>query len=146
MHAMRAMVRLAAILWVAVLAIVAASGVRAAELVMVEHPGCPWCVRWHAEIGPAYPNTPEGRRAPLRRLQISDAPRSGIRFASPLNVSPTFVLVERNVEVGRIIGYPGADFFWGLLDELLRKLPSDRPATERLRETRAPALGNFATN
>ena len=33
----------------------------AADLVMVEEPGCPWCARWTAEIGPIYPKTAEGR-------------------------------------------------------------------------------------
>jgi hypothetical protein len=95
----------------------------AAELVMVEQPGCPWCARWHAEIGPVYPNTAEGRRAPLRRMLMSDVPASGIRFAQPVTVSPTFVLIENGQEIGRITGYPGPDFFWGLLSELLLRLP-----------------------
>jgi len=95
----------------------------AAELVMVEQPGCPWCARWHAEIGPVYPNTAEGRRAPLRRMLMSDVPASDIRLAQPVTVSPTFVLIENGQEIGRITGYPGPDFFWGLLSELLLRLP-----------------------
>ncbi len=36
---------------------------------------------------------------------------------------PTFVLIDEGKEVGRIEGYPGEDFFWGMLGKLLEKLP-----------------------
>ncbi len=98
------------------------SAARAAELIMFEEQGCPWCERWRKEIGVAYPSTPEGKRAPLRRIDISQARASGVQLASPVVVSPTFVLADKGREIGRIIGYPGADFFWGLLAELLVKL------------------------
>jgi hypothetical protein len=39
-----------------------------------------------------------------------------------VSFSPTFVLVEQGREIGRITGYPGADFFWGMLAELIQKL------------------------
>lgn len=94
----------------------------AAELFMFEESGCPWCRRWHAEVGIAYPKTPEGQRAPLRRLELHAARPAGVTFAKPVTVSPTFVLVEDGREVDRITGYPGADFFWGLLGEMLGKL------------------------
>lgn len=94
----------------------------AAELLMLEDRGCPWCERWRREIGVAYPKTTEGRRAPLRTIERSRAPESGIAFAVPVVVSPTFVLVEEGREVGRITGYPGSDFFWGMLGELLERL------------------------
>ena len=44
----------------------------AAELLMLERPGCLWCARFNAEIAPAYPKTEEGRIAPLRRFDITD--------------------------------------------------------------------------
>jgi hypothetical protein len=39
--------------------------------------------------------------------------------------TPTFVLVDRGREIGRIVGYPGEDFFWELLAGLIKKLPSN---------------------
>jgi len=111
------MLRLIAVFW---LLLIAAPS-RGAELLMFEERGCPWCARWHAEIGPAYPNTDEGRRAPLRRLDIHAPRPEGIALGPPLRLTPTFVLVERGREVGRITGYPGQDFFWGLLGELLAR-------------------------
>lgn len=101
-----------------------ASAQVAVELYMFEEAGCPWCARWHREVGSAYARSEEGRRAPLRRVHIAEAPRTGVRLATAVTVTPTFVLVDRGNEVGRITGYPGADFFWGLLGELMVRLPT----------------------
>lgn len=94
----------------------------AAELVMFEEAGCVWCRKWHAEIGPGYPRTDEGRKAPLRRHDIRKGMPAGIQLDKPVTMTPTFVLVEDGVELGRILGYPGPDFFYPLLGELLRRL------------------------
>ncbi|SDO45887.1 hypothetical protein SAMN05216196_105369 [Lutimaribacter pacificus] len=91
----------------------------AAELIMVERDGCQYCIAWKKDIGPAYPNTEMGRYAPLRMVDISDAPPEGVEFASRVIFTPTFVLVEDGRELGRIEGHPGEDFFWGLLHRLL---------------------------
>lgn len=94
----------------------------AAELVMAEEPGCPWCRRWNEEVGVIYHKTPEGKLAPLRRVNIHDpvpADLAGIEFGA---FTPTFILVDDGVEIGRIRGYPGEEFFWGLLGELLEGL------------------------
>ena len=89
---------------------------------MFELAGCPWCKMWHREVGQGYPSSEEGRRAPLRIIDIKSPLPGGLVLAKPVTSSPTFVLIENNQEVGRITGYPGAEFFWPLLDELLAKL------------------------
>ena len=103
------------------------AGALAAELLMFDDPGCVWCRRWNAEIGPSYPRTPEGRQAPLRRIHIRDQAKAGVALARPVDATPTFVLVENGQEVGRIAGYPGSDFFYPMLEELLRRIPSPAP-------------------
>lgn len=97
---------------------------RAAELVMVEQPGCEWCEAWDKEIGGVYYKTPEGRIAPLRRVNIHDRLPRNLAFIDGLVYTPTFVLVDQGREIGRIRGYPGEDFFWGLLQQLLDRLPA----------------------
>ena len=92
---------------------------RAVELVMVEQAGCIYCARWDAEIAPAYPNTAEGRFAPLRRVDLRAIPPE-LETARRVLFTPTFLLVEDNRELARLEGYPGDQFFWPLLDELLR--------------------------
>jgi len=106
----------------AVLAVVAQA--RAAELVMMEQPGCPWCARFDAEISPAYPKTPEGHIAPLRRVDITGTWPADLQGIAPAHFTPTFVLIDKGSEVARMRGYPGDQFFWFLLDEMLKKLPA----------------------
>ena len=121
---MRAIRSLLLGLWLLPLSLAA----QAAELVMFTDPGCPWCAAFEREIGPVYPKTEEGRRAPLRRVDIRDRPPE-LAWIEGVRMTPTFVLVEGDREVGRITGYPGPDFFFGLLGNLLAKL--DRPRAGR---------------
>lgn len=113
-----------------------ASAVDAAELVMYRRAGCPWCALWDREIGPIYPKTDIGHRVPLRMVDLDRNDNSGVRTRSPIRYTPTFVLVENGQEVGRIEGYPGDAFFWGLLERLLEQLPSQSP-----KGASAPASG-----
>lgn len=108
---------------VAVLPDVAAAG--ELELLMFEQPGCIYCAAWNAEVAPEYPLTEEGRAAPLRRLQLRDPLPEGLELVAPPVFTPTFVLVEDGVESGRIAGYPGEDFFWPLLGQLIAGAAQD---------------------
>jgi hypothetical protein len=95
--------------------------VRAAELIMVEQRGCLYCKMWHEDVGPEeYSRTAEGAFAPLRRIDLHAPRPEDIAFASPLRITPTFVLVDEGRELARMEGYPGEDFFWGLLDRMLK--------------------------
>lgn len=89
------------------------------RLVMVEEVGCVWCARWNTEISGIYPKTGEGRAAPLMRLDIHAARSPRLEFASKLRFTPTFVLMVDDKEVSRLEGYPGEDFFWGILAQML---------------------------
>ena len=96
------------------------------ELIMFETEGCIWCKKWHEDIGSLYSRTKEGKIAPLRQIQMIEDFQDQFNLNAPVTVSPTFVLVAENNEVGRIIGYPGDEFFWFLLSELLEKYRSLR--------------------
>ncbi len=93
----------------------------AAELVMVEEPGCVWCAQWERDLGDIYPKTAEGRFAPLSKigLRATRGEDLGFDLTRPVSFTPTFLLVENGAEVARIEGYPGEDFFWGLLEKML---------------------------
>lgn len=90
-------------------------------LVMFEQQGCPYCAAWNRDVAPTYSKTSEGQAAPLYRRDIHDPIPPGMKLTSPPQFTPTFVLLDDGREVGRIQGYPGADFFWALLDGLLKK-------------------------
>ena len=107
--------------------VVLASAADAAELLMYRRAGCPWCATWDREIGPIYPKTDIGRRVPLRMVDLDRGDTPAVRTRSPVRYTPTFVLVENGQEVGRIEGYPGDAFFWGLLEQLVEQLPSQPP-------------------
>jgi thioredoxin-related protein len=100
------------------------TGVR---LIMMEEAGCTWCERWLAEIGEIYHLTPEGRRAPLRRIDVHEPIPVDLAHLRLAYFTPTFVLVNDGQEIGRIKGYPGEDLFWMLLGELLNKLEPSGP-------------------
>ena len=99
------------------------SSLGAAELIMIEQEHCPWCEAWNEEIGHIYSKTEEGKRAPLRRIDIHGDLPSDLATIKRGNFTPTFVLWENGKEISRIRGYPGDEFFWYLLGQMLDKLP-----------------------
>ena len=96
----------------------------AAQLVMVEEQHCPYCERFNAEIAPIYPKTAEGKLAPLRRIDIADGWPEDLSNIKSETLTPTFILIEDNKEIGRLYGYQGDEFFWFLLGQLFEKLES----------------------
>ena len=97
-------------------------------LLMAEQDGCHWCAKWDEEIAPKYPKTAEGKAAPLRRYDLlGQAPE--VEFDRRVRYTPTFILVRDGVELARIEGYPGEDFFWGLLEGLLDEAGVDMDKT-----------------
>ena len=92
----------------------------ALELVMFEANDCPYCRQWHEEIGGAYPRTEEGKRAPLRVVDLHGVRPVDLEGIAGVVFTPTFVLLRDGAEIGRIAGYPGDHFFWPMLAELLK--------------------------
>lgn len=108
---------------VAVLAALALSYAKAGatELVIFERTGCGWCARFNKEIAPIYMKTDEGRMAPLRRIELDQTRPADLAAIDPGAFTPTFVVVDEGREIGRIRGYPGDAFFYGLLDRILAR-------------------------
>lgn len=111
----------------------AVSPARAAELIMFERVGCPWCEAFDREIAPIYPKTASGQRAPLRRVDIHGKLPPDLAFVEVERITPVFVLVDNGRELGRIRGYPGDANFWGLFDAMVERTlspPVPRPAVQ----------------
>ena len=94
-----------------------------AELVMIERPNCKWCEVWEKEVGVVYKLTPQGKRAPIRRLTLKTLRESSVQPIRPVTFTPTFILLSKQQEIGRITGYLGEDHFWALLGDILKRLP-----------------------
>ena len=94
------------------------------RLLMVEAPGCPYCHRFNRDVAPGYANSDIGAHVPLVRMQLRGPIPDGITLNSRPALTPTFILLGADgVELDRLIGYPGVDFFWGYLERMLRNLP-----------------------
>src|ERR1043165_7647889 len=125
------------------LSLLLSPAVHAAELIVFEQKGCLWCQRFDREIAPAYARTAEGKRAPLRRVDIAKPLPDDLSFITRERFTPVFVLVENGAEFGRIRGYPGETFFWGLLANLIERLDRGDPAPAPANPA-APAGATFA--
>jgi thioredoxin-related protein len=126
-----------ALMLIVLLAIASGSTAAAAmELVMFRRAGCPWCAAWDREVGPVYPKTALGQRLPVRFVDLDRDQGAVAGLKSPVRYTPTFVVFDGGREIGRIEGYPGQDFFWGLLDNAVPK-GAQEPAREPAQEPTA---------
>ncbi len=100
-----------------------ATPLSAAELVLFEFDGCLWCEQWKADVGSYYAETAEGKAAPLRVVDLFDKRPAHLRQIRPVSATPTFVLVEKGREVGRITGYTDAKSFWTDFGKMLTAKP-----------------------
>ncbi|CCD98181.1 thioredoxin [Bradyrhizobium sp. STM 3809] len=111
--------RLATLAPAAIALLCLSSPLLASELVMFERPGCGWCARFNAEIAPIYAKTDEGRALPLRRVDLTQKLPADLAGIDPGAFTPTFVVLDQGHEIGRIRGYPGDAFFFGLLGRII---------------------------
>jgi hypothetical protein len=88
------------------------------SLIMVDDPNCSYCRKFEAEIGGRYPKMAQGRFAPLFKVRRKSPELA--RF-NPVIYTPTFLVIRGTEELGRITGYPGAEYFFSELDPLLAK-------------------------
>lgn len=118
----------------AALAGLASLPAQAAQMLVLEQPGCPYCAKFEKEIAPIWDKTDEGKKAELRRVDITKDWPEDIEFVDRTRLTPTFVLIDEGKELGRLRGYPGDQYFWYLIDDLLAKLP-EKPANDQAVES-----------
>ena len=70
---------------------------------------------WERDVGSLYGDTEYAKKAPLIKIDISLFSKQFPDVTQNVSVTPTFVLMSENDEVGRIVGYQNRDmFFWAL--------------------------------
>ena len=93
---------------------------------MIDDTGCPYCELWEEEVGYKYSKTEEGKLAPLIRHHYGSTLPSEILLNSEPIFTPTFILLQNNIEKYRFEGYLGEEFFWSFLNEYLEKIASSK--------------------
>lgn len=97
----------------------AAPALRGRALLVIEAPRCPFCAAFRREVLPGYAAHPLGRAAPLTPVPIDGPWPDGLALASAPRASPTFILLENRMEIGRFEGYENPETFWRALGALL---------------------------
>lgn len=119
----------------------------AAELVMFDGKWCGRCKQFLAEVAPVYHTTPPGKAMPLRVVDLQQT-RPWFRISAPIEGTPTFVLVDKGAEIGRITGYTTREAFiqqaYALMG-LLQRAPLPRARPPRSRDVHAAARNGPAT-
>ena len=87
------------------------------QLVMITSSHCPWCEAFEDDVGKGYDRTEEALIYPLRRHDFYEPMPDDLAHLTPATMTPTFIVVRDGAEVGRIIGYPGAELFWWRISE-----------------------------
>ena len=87
------------------------------QLVMITSSHCPWCEAFEDDVGKSYDLTEEALIYPLRRHDFYKAMPDDLAHLTPATMTPTFIVMRNGAEVGRIIGYPGAELFWWRISE-----------------------------
>ncbi|WP_323036792.1 hypothetical protein [Pararhodobacter sp.] len=89
------------------------------RLLMIEQVGCYVCEAFNRDIAPIYEASPEGEVAPLIHADLRGPLPDGVTLHSRPFVTPTFILLDQNgTEIGRLLGFPGEDFFWPYINEM----------------------------
>ena len=85
------------------------------RLIYVFSEQCAFCKAWERDVGRLYGDTEYAKKAPLFKMEISLFSEHFTDVTPNVSVTPTFILMSGNDEVGRIVGYQNRDmFFWAL--------------------------------
>jgi hypothetical protein len=89
------------------------------RLMMVTEPACLFCRAWRAEIGPGFANSTIGRAAPLFEVDLNGPYPDGLALARRPRLTPSFILLHKGAEVGRIEGYVGQQHFYPVVEQMM---------------------------
>ncbi|MEE2859738.1 MAG: SoxS protein [Pseudomonadota bacterium] len=95
------------------------------QLMMVQSPYCHFCRAWKTEIGPGFATSAAGRTAPLFEVDVDGPFPDGLALDRRPRITPSFILLDRGVEVGRVEGYVGQRYFYPVLQEMMQRAGID---------------------
>ncbi len=91
------------------------------ELIVFETETCVHCKKFRQDILPRYRLASKVRHLPIIFVNLKQDKGRRAQLKAPVTMVPTFVLVRRGREVGRIAGYTGTSYFFLLLQKILLK-------------------------
>ncbi|WP_245894656.1 SoxS protein [Paracoccus indicus] len=97
------------------------------RLMMVSESDCEFCREWRSQIAPGFARSGAGRRAPLFEVDLNGPYPDGLALAGRPRVTPSFILLDRGSELGRIEGYVGAQDFYPVLERMMAGAGVDVP-------------------
>ena len=97
------------------------------RLMMISESGCEFCREWRSQIAPGFARSGAGRRAPLFEVDLNGPYPDGLALAGRPRVTPSFILLDRGSELGRIEGYVGAQDFYPVLERMMAGAGVDVP-------------------
>ena len=90
------------------------------EIVVFETENCIYCELFRRDVLPRYMRSPRARSVTIRFADAHRAATAGQLLKEPIVVVPTFILVRRGREVGRITGYTGPSPFFQMVGRLIK--------------------------
>lgn len=88
----------------------------AAELVIYKSNHCEVSQRFLSEAASEYGMTRAGKVFPLRQVDIDSELNGAVLLNSPVDSTPTFVIVDEGHEIARMTGYPGKEYFFQIMN------------------------------
>ena len=89
------------------------------KILMFNSEFCMFCSAWERDIGTLFEKSDYAGYFELTRHHISQQDQINFSLNSPVIGTPTFIIVGKNREIGRISGYSGSEMFWWQLSEFL---------------------------
>lgn len=91
------------------------------ELIFITSEYCPFCKAWEQDIGSLYHRTTYAKQAPLRRIDIAEVEFELPEIVVDVVGTPTFLIFQNGIEIGRIEGYQSAEMFFWTLSEYIHQ-------------------------
>ena len=88
-------------------------------MIMITDKNCLYCIVWEKQIGKIYPKTEISKKFSLHRIEVKNFLNYTKYNLKKTNITPTFIFIKNDIEVGRIEGYTNPEMFWWQVDEII---------------------------
>jgi thioredoxin-related protein len=87
------------------------------ELLMITSDSCPFCMAWERDVGQIYNKSTYAKNLPLIRIQFGSSLPENMQLLAEVRGTPTFIILENQKEIDRIVGYSDAEMYWWQISE-----------------------------